>query len=255
MPAAAAADISFTDGSQTGNSYKFFRLIQVQNIIPMENINRFIEHTILKPDVIQKEIEKIVEEGIKYQFVGVCVPPFWVKSARKHIGKNELQLVTIAGFPFGYNQTEVKMAEISLALDDGADEVDIVWNLSSFKSGMSWVKVDIAKCAELLHDQDKILKVILETAYLSDEEIKLACEICKDAGADFVKTSTGFASSGAKVEHIKLMRSVLPSHVGIKAAGGIRDYETAIGMIKAGADRLGTSSGVKIIQMAKSMHH
>jgi deoxyribose-phosphate aldolase len=220
----------------------------------MKNINRFIEHTILKPDATQKEIEKIVEEGLEHQFMGVCVPPFWVKNARKHIGSKELQLVSIAGFPFGYNQTEVKLAEINQALDDGADEVDIVWNLSAFKSGMSWVNVDIARCAESLHDQNKILKVIIETAYLSDEEIKLACEISKDAGADFVKTSTGFASSGAKVEHIKLMRSVLPSHVGIKAAGGIRDYEMAVELIKAGADRLGTSSGIKIMQMVKSMH-
>ncbi len=218
----------------------------------MKNINRFIEQTILKPDATQKEIEKTVAEGIEHQFMGVCVPPFWVKSARKQIGTSEIQLVSIAGFPFGYNQTEVKLAEISQMLDDGADEVDIVWNLSAFKSGMSWVKVDIARCAELLHDQNKILKVIIETAYLSEEEIKLACEISKDAGADFVKTSTGFASAGAKVEHIRLMRAVLPSHVGIKAAGGIRDYETAVEMIKAGADRLGTSSGVKIMEKVKS---
>ncbi|MBS0001328.1 MAG: deoxyribose-phosphate aldolase [Cyclobacteriaceae bacterium] len=219
----------------------------------MKNINRFIEHTILKPDANQKEIEKIVAEGIKHQFIGVCVPPFWVKSARKLIGNEGPQLVTIAGFPFGYNQTEIKMAEIGQALEDGADEVDIVWNLSAFKSGMPWAKIDIARCAGLLHDHHRILKVIIETACLSDDEISQACEICSDAGADFVKTSTGFASSGAKVEHVRLMRSVLPSHIGIKAAGGIRDYETAADLIRAGADRLGTSSGVGIIQMANSI--
>jgi deoxyribose-phosphate aldolase len=221
----------------------------------MKNINRFIEHTILKPDATQKEIEKTVEEGIEHHFRGVCVPPFWVKSARKLIGISDLQLVSIAGFPFGYNQTEVKLAEIRQAVEDGADEVDIVWNLSAFKSGMSWVKVDIARCAQFLHDRNKIIKVIIETAFLSAEEIKLACEISEDAGTDFVKTSTGFASSGARVEHIRLMRSVLPSHVGIKAAGGIRNYETAIEMIQAGADRLGTSSGIKIAEMAKSVPH
>jgi len=219
----------------------------------MKNINRFIEHTILKPDASQNEIETTVTEALEHQFIGVCVPPFWVKSARKFIKDKDLQLVTIAGFPFGYNQTEIKIAEIEQALNDGADEVDIVWNLSSFKSGMPWAKVDIVKCAEILHEQFKILKVIIETAYLSDDEIKSACEICEDAGADFVKTSTGFARAGAKVAHIKLMRSILPSHVGIKAAGGIRDYETAVEMIKAGADRLGTSSGIKIIEMAKSI--
>jgi deoxyribose-phosphate aldolase len=218
----------------------------------MKNINRYIEHTILKPDVSQKEIENIVAEGIENQFIGVCLPPFWVKSARKLIQDQDLQLVTIAGFPLGYNQTEIKLAEINQALDDGADEVDIVWNLSAFKSGMSWTKIDIARCAGLLHDHHKVLKVIIETAFLNEDEIKQACEICRDAGADFVKTSTGFASSGAKVDHIRLMRSVLPSHVGIKAAGGIRDYETAVALISAGADRIGTSSGVKIMKAANS---
>ena len=218
----------------------------------MKNLNRYIEHTILKPDVIQKDIEKTIAEGIDHQFMGVCVPPFWVKSARKLIGDNNLQLVTIAGFPLGYNQTEIKLSEISQAIDEGADEVDIVWNLSAFKSGMPWAKIDIAKCSNLLHDHQKLLKVIIETAYLNDEEIKQACEICRDAGADFVKTSTGFAASGAKIEHVKLMRSVLPSNIGIKAAGGIRDFEMAIALIEAGADRIGTSSGVKIMQAAKS---
>lgn len=219
----------------------------------MKNLNRYIEHTILKPDVSQHEIENIVSEGIDNQFIGICVPPFWVKSARKLIGDNDLQLVTIAGFPLGYNQTGIKLAEIQQALDDGADEVDIVWNLSAFKSGMPWTKIDIAKCAGLLHDHQKILKVIIETAFLNNEEIRQACEICRDAGADFVKTSTGFASSGARVEHVRLMREVLPSHIGIKAAGGIRDYETATALIRAGADRIGTSSGVKIMQTANSI--
>jgi deoxyribose-phosphate aldolase len=224
-----------------------------ENEDTMKNINRFIEHTILKPNASQKEIETAVKEALEHRFIGVCVPPFWVKNTHKLIKDKNLQLVTVAGFPFGYNQTEIKIAEITQAMNDGADEVDIVWNLSSFKSGMSWVKVDIAKCAEVLHEEQKILKVIIETAYLSDDEIKVACEICQEAGADFVKTSTGYAHSGAMVDHIKLMRSVLPSHVGIKAAGGIRDYEMAVELIKAGADRLGTSSGVKIIQMAGSM--
>ncbi len=217
----------------------------------MKNINRYIEHTILKADASQKSIERTIQEGIENEFIGVCVPPFWVKAARNWIGEADLQLVTVAGFPFGYNMSDIKISEIQRALDDGADEVDIVWNLSAFKSGMSWVKEDILQCARLLHDEQKILKVIIETAYLTDKEIQLACTICKDAGADFVKTSTGFAQDGAKVEHIKLMRSVLPSNVGIKAAGGIRDYTTAVEMIKAGADRLGTSSGIKILEKSK----
>ena len=219
----------------------------------MKNINRYIEHTILKADTTIQDIDKIIEEGIQYQFAGICIPPFWVKKARRDIGKNNVQIVTVAGFPFGYNMTESKLAEIHKAIDDGADEVDIVWNLSAFRSGMNWAKVDISKCAELLHDNDKILKVIIETAYLSKDEIKTACFLCKDAGADFVKTSTGYAHEGALEENVKIMRSVLPSSVGIKAAGGIKSYETAAIMINAGADRLGTSSGVKILQEASSM--
>jgi deoxyribose-phosphate aldolase len=137
-------------------------------------------------------------------------------------------------------------------MEDGADEVDIVWNLSAFKAEMSWVKNDIAQCAEVLHQNGKILKVILETAYLTEEEIIKGCLTCKDGGADFVKTSTGFAHEGATVENIKIMRATLPSSVGIKAAGGIKDYPTALALIKAGADRIGTSSGVKILEEAQA---
>ena len=214
----------------------------------MQTINHYIEHTLLRPDATHHDIEKIVREGQEYQFKGICVPPFWVKKARKDLGNSEIQLVTTSGFPFGNNKTETKIFEIQQAIEDGADEVDIVWNLSAFKADMSWVKNDIARCAEVLHQSSKLLKVILETAYLSEDEIITGCIICKDAGADFVKTSTGFAHEGATVENIKLMRSMLPSSVGIKAAGGIRDYPTAIALIKAGADRIGTSSGVKIVE-------
>lgn len=222
----------------------------------MKNINLFIEHTILRPDMSQADLHRIVNEAVEFNFKGVCVPPFWVRSARTILGESKIQLVTTSGFPFGYNMSEIKVAEIKQAIEDGADEVDIVWNLSAFKSGMNWVKIDIAKCAELLHAHDKLLKVIIETAYLNEGEIKSACEICSDAGADFVKTSTGFAHDGARTTHIHLMRSVLPSHVGIKAAGGIRDLETALSMIRSGADRIGTSSGLKIMEQAKKqMHH
>lgn len=214
----------------------------------MQTINHYIEHTLLRPDATHHDIDKIVREGLEYQFKGICVPPFWVKKTRKDLGNSEIQLVTTSGFPFGNNKTETKIFEIKQAIEDGADEVDIVWNLSAFKAEMSWVKNDIARCAEVLHQSSKLLKVILETAYLSEDEIITGCIICKDAGADFVKTSTGFAHEGATVENIKLMRSALPSSVGIKAAGGIRDYPTAIALIKAGADRIGTSSGVKIVE-------
>jgi deoxyribose-phosphate aldolase len=213
----------------------------------MKNIHRFIEHTNLKPTIIGKDIDQLVKEAIENKFVGVCVPPFWVKRAQREIGEADVQLVTVIGFPLGYNMTEVKIEEMKLAIRDGADELDLVINSSAFKDGMAWPKIEFAKCSKLCHDEGKVLKVIIETAYLSDDEIVRACKLCSDAGVDYVKTSTGFAPEGAKVEHIKLMRSVLPSSVGIKASGGIKTYEQAVELINAGADRLGASSGVDII--------
>ena len=214
----------------------------------MLNLNRFIEHTALKPNLVEKDIDQLVEEAIEYEFLGVCVPPFWVKKANREIKKQGIQLVTVVGFPLGYQMTENKLDEIKLAIDNGANELDIVMNISAFKSGMSWVKTECAKCAQVIHENNCLMKVIIETAYLSDEEIVSASKICQDAGTDFVKTSTGFAPGGAKVEHIKLIRSTINSNVGVKASGGIRDLDTAIKMIEAGADRLGVSAGVNIMQ-------
>jgi len=212
------------------------------------NLSRYIEHTDLSPTLTIRDIDTLVNETRQFGFLGVCVPPFWVKRAQREIGKDKIVLVTVAGFPLGYNMTETKLDEIKRAIDNGADEVDVVWNMTSFKTGIPWTKIEIAKCSKITHDHQKLLKVIIETAYLSEEEIVEACKLCADAGVDFVKTSTGFAPTGAKVEHVKLMRSVLPAHVGIKASGGIKTREQAIAMIEAGADRLGTSSGVKIVE-------
>lgn len=211
------------------------------------DLANFIEHTNLSPTLTIKEIDKLVEEAKQFKFLGVCVPPFWVRRAYREIGDSGIKLVTVAGFPLGYNMTETKLDEIKRAIDNGADEIDVVWNITSFKTGIPWTKIELAKCSKLAHDYQKLLKVIIETAYLSDDEIIDACKLCTDAGIDIVKTSTGFAPSGAKVEHIKLMRSVLPQHVGIKASGGIKTKEQAVAMIEAGADRLGTSSGIKIV--------
>lgn len=211
------------------------------------NLAQHIEHTALSPTFIQGDIDKLVDEAKQHNLFGVCVPPFWVKRAKREIGNSAIQLVTVAGFPLGYSLTETKMDEINRALDNGADEVDMVWNISSFKSQNPWTKIDVAKCAKLVHDQHKLIKVIIETAYLTDAEIAEACKICADAGADFVKTSTGFAGAGAKAEHIALMRHNLPTAVGIKASGGIKTFEQARALIKAGADRIGTSSAVKIV--------
>jgi deoxyribose-phosphate aldolase len=211
------------------------------------NIARYIEHTNLSPTLSIQSIDQLVEEARQYNFLGVCVPPFWVKRAQREIGKDKILLVTVAGFPLGYSMTETKLDEIKRAIDNGADEIDVVWNISSFKTGIPWTKIEIAKCSKLAHDHQKALKVIIETAYLSDAEIVEACKLCADAGADFVKTSTGFAPAGAKVDHIRLMRQSTPPEVGIKASGGIKTFDQALQLIEAGADRLGTSSGISIV--------
>lgn len=208
----------------------------------------YIEHTNLSPTLTIRHIDQLVDEAKHYGFVGVCVPPFWVKRAQREIGSSPIQLVTVAGFPLGYNMTETKLDEISRAIDNGANEIDVVWNVSSFKTGIPWTKIDIAKCSKLAHDHQKILKVIIETAYLSDDEIATASKLCADAGADFVKTSTGFAPSGAKVEHVRIMRASIPPSVQIKASGGIKTPELAAELIAAGATRIGTSSSISLIQ-------
>jgi deoxyribose-phosphate aldolase len=218
------------------------------------NIASFIEHTNLSPTLTIQAIDKLVEEAKQYGFIGACVPPFWVRRARREIGKEKILLVTVAGFPLGYSMTETKLDEISRAIDNGADEIDVVWNITSFKTGIPWTKIEIAKCSKLVHDHQKLLKVIIETAYLSGPEIEAACKLCADAGVDFVKTSTGFAPAGATAEHVTLMKKILPPTVGIKASGGIKTREQAQAMIDAGASRIGTSSGIAILESTNLNH-
>lgn len=215
------------------------------------NLASFIEHTNLSPTLTIADIDKLVEEASEFGFLGICVPPFWVKRAQREIGNRNIILVTVAGFPLGYNMTETKLDEIKRAIDNGANEVDVVWNVTSFKTGLPWTKIELAKCSNLAHINGALLKVIIETAYLSDPEIERACKLCADAGADFVKTSSGFAPSGAKVENIILMKKNLPDHVGIKASGGVKSAEQALALIEAGATRIGTSSGLTIIGSSK----
>ena len=217
----------------------------------MKNLNRYIEHTNLKPTLSHHDIDKLVEEAKEWSFGGICVPPFWVKKAKRDLGDADIQLVTVIGFPLGYHMTEIKLEEMQLAIKGGADELDMVMNVSAMKAEMSWVKIEIARCAQLAHEHERLLKVIIETAYLTEKELELACRWCADGGVDFVKTSTGFAPEGAKVADIRKMRELLPSHVGIKASGGIRSLADAIAMVEAGADRLGTSAGVSILQELK----
>lgn len=213
----------------------------------MRNIQKFIEHTALKPTVVDADIDKIVKEAKENDLLGICIPPFWVKKAKRELGEADINLVTVIGFPLGYSMSQTKETEMKQAIKDGADELDMVLNISAYKAQMMWPKIEIAKFSKLCHEERKLLKVIIETAYLNDKEIIDLCKICADAGADFVKTSTGFAEAGAQVKDIVLMRKSLPDHVGIKASGGIKTYQQAIDLIDAGADRIGTSNGPALL--------
>ena len=212
-------------------------------------LNKHIEHTLLKQDATKEEFIKLFTEAKENEFLGVCVNPLYVSLAKENLAETNVKIVTVVGFPLGANRSEVKAFETTKAIEDGADEIDMVINVSALKNkDYEFVKKDIetVKSACL----DKPLKVILETDLLTKEEIKKACEICIEAKADFVKTSTGFVKGGvgAKVEDVELMyKTVSTFGLKVKASGGIRDKETAIKMIEAGAERLGTSSGVKIV--------
>lgn len=214
-----------------------------------ESLNRYIEHTLLKQDVSSNDLKRLYEEAKRYNFRGVCVNPAYVKSAKEALKNTGVKIVTVIGFPLGANKTEVKSFEASAAIADGADEIDMVMNVTALKDkNYDYVREDIK--AVKIACGEKLLKVILETDLLTKDEIKKACELAAEAGADFVKTSTGFVKNGAgaKEEDVKLMfDTVNPYGMKVKAAGGIRDKETAARMIKAGAYSIGTSSGVKIV--------
>lgn len=215
----------------------------------MDNLNRHIEHTLLKQDAGQDDFEKLFEEAKEHDFLGVCINPAYVKKAKEALKDTNTKVVTVIGFPLGANKTEVKAFETSCAVADGADEVDMVINVTALKDkDYDYVREDIK--AVKIAAKEAPLKVILETDLLTKDEIKKACEICVEAKADFVKTSTGFVKNGvgAKAEDVKLMyETVSPYGLKVKASGGIRDKEAAIRMLEAGAERLGTSSGVKIV--------
>ena len=215
----------------------------------MENLNKHIEHTVLKQEAKLEDFIKLFNEAKAHKFLGVCINPAYVKLAKENLKDNDVKVVTVIGFPLGANRSDVKAFEASKAVEDGADEIDMVINVTAIKNKdydfvVNDIKAVKAAC------KDKPLKVILETDLLEKDEIKKACELCVEAKADLVKTSTGFVKGGvgAKAEDVKLMyETVSPYGLKVKASGGIRDKETAVKMIEAGADRLGTSSGVKIV--------
>lgn len=214
----------------------------------MLNISKYIDHTLLKPTATEMDFRKLCEEIYQNSFYSACVPPFYVSFVKELLEYSDAKICTVIGFPLGFHTAEVKIAEAKKALADGADELDMVMNINAFKSmAYETVKQEISTLAEIAHDKNALLKVIIETAYLDNFDIRIACEICEEAGANFVKTSTGFAPKGAEIEQVKLMREVLPSNIQIKASGGIQTYEQAMAFIEAGATRLGTSSGVAIV--------
>lgn len=216
----------------------------------MATLNKHIEHTLLKQDATKKDLIKLFEEAKEHKFFGVCINPCYVSLAKEHLKDTGVKIVTVIGFPLGANTTETKIFETINAVRDGADEIDMVINVTKLKDCEYAFIIDEIRGIKAAC-QGKNLKVILETDLLTKEEIKQACELCVKAGADFVKTSTGFVKGGvgAKVEDVQLMyETVSPSGLMVKASGGIRDKETAIAMLEAGAERLGTSSGVKIVE-------
>lgn len=211
-------------------------------------LNKYIEHTLLKQDATNAELVKLLDEAKEYSFLGVCVNPVNVKFTAEYLKDSDVKVVTVIGFPLGQCTTEAKVLETIDAVKNGADEIDMVLNSGKLKDGeLDFIVEEISKIKTAC--QGKALKVILETDLLSKEEIKLASELCVKGGADFVKTSTGFVKNGvgAKAEDVKLMyETVKDAGLGVKASGGVRDKETALAMIEAGATRIGTSSGVKI---------
>jgi deoxyribose-phosphate aldolase len=215
-------------------------------------LNRFIDHTALKPETTLKQIEKLCQEAREHEFFSVCVNSYYVKKAFEFLNGSSVKVCTVVGFPLGASTMETKRFEAMKAVAEGAREIDMVINVSAIKSHeWQYVLDDMSSLAQVTHNQGALLKVILETCLLTDEEKRKACELAVKAGVDFVKTSTGFSSGGATVEDVKLMRSIV-GNMGVKASGGIRDAETAMKMIEAGATRLGTSASVEIVKGLKS---
>ncbi|MCH2084554.1 MAG: deoxyribose-phosphate aldolase [Saprospiraceae bacterium] len=212
----------------------------------------YFDHTLLKADCTRKDILAVCQEAKKYQFAAVCVPPYYVNLATNELDDTQIKVATVIGFPLGYPATAGKVEEIKRAINDGADELDVVLNIAALKNGdWNFVQSDLDSMTTAVRLRSKQIKAIIETAILSEEEIKKACIVCREVGVDFIKTSTGY-QGGASVDAVKLIKeSVKDSNIKIKASGGIRKVSDAVALIEAGADRLGSSSAVAIVQEEK----
>ena len=210
-------------------------------------LNKYIDHTLLKPNASQEQIETLIEEAKKYDFASVCVNPTWVNFAAQALKATDVKVCTVIGFPLGANTPELKAFETSDAIQNGANEVDMVINIGALKSrNFDLVERDIRAVVEAA--KGTLVKVIIETCLLTDDEKVKACQIAQKAGADFVKTSTGFSTGGATVADVALMCKTVGPDMGVKASGGARSYEDALAFTKAGATRIGASSGVAIME-------
>lgn len=214
-------------------------------------LNKYIDHTILKPETTQEQVEKILSEAKEYDFASVCVNPTWVSLAAESLKDSDVKVCTVIGFPLGANTSAVKAFETKDAIANGADEIDMVINIGALKAGNDALVLDDIK-AVVDASGDKLVKVIIEACLLTDEEKVRACQLSKEAGADYVKTSTGFSTGGATVADVALMRKTVGPDMGVKASGGARSYEDAIAFIEAGASRIGASSGVAIMNGAQA---
>ncbi|MGQ7461488.1 deoxyribose-phosphate aldolase [Streptococcus suis] len=214
-------------------------------------LNKYIDHTILKPETTKEQVDQILVEAKEYDFASVCVNPTWVAYADQELKDSDVKVCTVIGFPLGANTPALKAFETKDAIENGADEIDMVINIGALKSkNYDLVLEDIQAVVDA--SGDKLVKVIIETCLLTDEEKVKACQLSKEAGADFVKTSTGFSTGGATVEDVALMRKTVGPDMGVKASGGARSYEDAIAFIEAGASRIGASSGVAIMKGEKA---
>lgn len=216
----------------------------------MKNIASMIDHTILKPETTLEQVKKVCDEAKEYSFASVCVNPIYVEYVAEQLKGSDVKVTSVIGFPLGSTLPEVKAFETKEAIKKGADELDMVINIGALKNkDYDLVKEDIKAVVDA--SGDKLVKVIIEACLLTDEEKEIACKISKEAGADYVKTSTGFSTGGATVEDIALMRKTVGPELGVKASGGVRDIETANKMVEAGATRIGASSSVAIVKGEK----
>lgn len=215
------------------------------------NLNKMIDHTLLKPEATKEMIENLCREAKEYDFKSVCVNPYWVSTAYEELRDSDVLVCTVVGFPLGATTKETKFFETDFAVQEGADEIDMVINVGALKSKQYDVVLEDIKSV-VQAANGRTVKVIIETCLLTDEEKVKACELSKEAGANFVKTSTGFSTAGANIEDVELMKNIVGDALEVKASGGIRDLDTALKMIEADASRLGVSAGVQIMKEYKS---